>query len=219
MPFVNREVDFSEFMEELHKKIQTGGNPAALAFFESFLQEQLPQELKRRAAPEWDGRTVVAGDFDVLYPMAADILLDAATMNASEAHPTIYEEASAVSLALCQYLNELFQCSGDEGFDFIPIKSYSSMMAEAGYIEIHDGKISLTPAGIAAAQEVEEQIEGLKATGDFPLSQGLADGTYWQRTDLVEEAGMVPTCCGEPMTAEDDHGRFTCWKCGKTVAV
>ena len=53
----------------------------------------------------------------------------------------------------------------------------------------------------------------------FPPSEGLADGTYFYRTALVEHMGNVPTCCGEPMSAEDDHGRFRCWKCNKTVAV
>lgn len=164
MSFVNKELEFNEFMKQLHQRIQRGGNAAALIFFECFLQEELPRELKRRAAPDWDGRTVNAGDFDTIYPMAVGILHDAATATASENLPDIYEEASAVSKVLCEYLNELFQCSGDDGFDFIPIRSYSQMMAEAGLVNLTPGPdgqtmVSLSEKGEQVAREVEQKIE------------------------------------------------------------
>jgi len=44
-------------------------------------------------------------------------------------------------------------------------------------------------------------------------------GGYWDRTDQVQASGRVPTCCGEPMVACDDHGRFMCFSCGNTVTV
>ncbi len=163
MPFVNKEIDFGEFMKQLRQRLEKEGNSAALSFFEFFLEKQLPEELKRGAVADWDGRTVNAGDFDALYPMAAEILHDAATRNASEAHPDIYKEASAVSLAFCDEFNELFQCSGDDKFDFIPIKSYTEMMAEAGLVNVIYGlddqkMVSLSEEGERIAREVEEEI-------------------------------------------------------------
>lgn len=149
MPFINKEIEFSEFMERLHRRIQKGGNAAALSFFKCFLRDELPREVMRQAVSGWNGR-VVAGDFDVIYPEAAKIFLDAATRNASECHPDIYEEASAVSLAFCGELNELFQCSGDGVFDFIPIKPYSEMAVEAGLLERvrgPDGQTLVRPTG------------------------------------------------------------------------
>ncbi len=53
----------------------------------------------------------------------------------------------------------------------------------------------------------------------LPPSKGHDDGTYYIRTDLVEQNGDVPTCCEKPMVAMDDHGRFTCFTCGNIVAV
>ncbi|MCX6722180.1 MAG: hypothetical protein NTY04_03245 [Candidatus Staskawiczbacteria bacterium] len=165
MPFVNKEVDFNEFMSQLHQRIQKAGNREALVFFECFLKDQLPAELTRRASADWDGSILTAGDFDVLYPIAVEILHDAATRNASEAHLNIYEEANAVSLAFCEYLNELFQCSGEGAFDFIPVKSYSQMMAEAGFVELKKDAsgqttVSLTEKGETAVEEVKRQING-----------------------------------------------------------
>jgi hypothetical protein len=129
MPFVNKEIQFDEFMKRLHQRIQGGGNNhPCLSFFECFLLEELPREVRANVVvPNWDGR-VNAGDFDAIYPMAANILHDAASRNYSEAHPDIFKEANAVSAAFCDELNELFCCSGDETFDFIPIKSYTDMI-------------------------------------------------------------------------------------------
>lgn len=164
MSFTNKEVRFEDFMQRLHQRIQRGGNSAALIFFECFLKNQLLEELKRGAAADWDGQTVNAGDFDGLYPVAADILHGAATRDASEAHPDIYKEASAVSQAFCDELNELFQCSGDEVFDFIPIKSYTEMMVESGLAKTTfgpDGQtmVALSEKGEEVAREVERELK------------------------------------------------------------
>jgi len=120
--------------------------------------------LNRRALPEWDRETLCAGDFDALYPIATEILRAAATREASEAHPDIYNEASIVSKAFCDELNELFQCSGEEVFDFIPIKPYTQMLVDAGLANVMpgpDGKpmVSLTEQGKAAAAEVDQAIK------------------------------------------------------------
>ena len=163
MSFVNKEIRFDKFMEQLRQRIERGGNIAALIFFGSFLQRALPEELRRAAVADWDGHTVSAGDFDVLYPLAVRILHDAATRNASEVHPDTYKEANAVSSAFCEELNELFQCSGEEVFGFIPIKSYSQMMAEAGLVDLSHGPdgqtmVSLSDEGKRVAREVEDEI-------------------------------------------------------------
>lgn len=47
----------------------------------------------------------------------------------------------------------------------------------------------------------------------------LTNESYWDRTDQVQQSGQVPQCCGKPMTAEDDHGRFLCFSCGGRIAV
>ncbi|MEK7562438.1 MAG: hypothetical protein AAB509_02045 [Patescibacteria group bacterium] len=165
MSFVNKELEFNEFIRRLHQRIQRGGNVAALIFFECFLQEELPRELKRQAAvPDWDGRTVNAGDFDAIYPMAANILHDAASRSHSECHPDIFTEASVVSSAFRDELNELFQCSGNDVFDLIPIKSYTEMAVEAGLVKLTlgpDGQmmVSLSKEGERVAREVEQEIK------------------------------------------------------------
>lgn len=164
MPFVNKEIDLGEFMKQLHQRIQKTGNTAVLIFFESFWAEQLPEKIKRAADPSWDGRTVNAGDFDEIYPIAARMLRDAASRNFSEAHPQIYEEAHEVSIAFCDELNELFQCSGKEKFDLIPIKSFAQSMAEAGLVKIDQGpdgqgNVTLTDRGEKLAEEFEQDLK------------------------------------------------------------
>jgi len=91
--------------------------------------------------------------------MAVDILHDAASRNFSE-HSNTYADAHVVSAAFCEELNEFFQCSGEEGFDLIPIKSFVDMAAEAGVIKVEDGKVSLTPEGEEVAQSIEREIKG-----------------------------------------------------------
>ncbi|MBN1325736.1 hypothetical protein JW977_02030 [Candidatus Falkowbacteria bacterium] len=136
MPFVNKEIDIGEFMKQLRRRLEKSGDIAALSFYEFFLEEQLPEELKRRVAADCDGRTVIAGDFDVIYPMAAELLRNAAARNFSEVHSEIYNEANAVSIAFCDELNEFFQCSGDEKFDPIHIKSFVQTMVDAGLVKV-----------------------------------------------------------------------------------
>jgi predicted methyltransferase len=93
--------------------------------------------------------------------MATRILHSAATAIASEAHPDIYNQASSVSRIFCEFLNELFQCSGDSNFEHIPIRSYSEMMADAGLIKVNEGRVSLTSLGEAVANEVGDAVRRL----------------------------------------------------------
>lgn len=134
MPF-NREkiVNVSDFLNQLHEKLKAGGDPAPLGFFEIFLKDQLVGDLKEMVGmPDWDGRAN-AGGFDSIYPHAVEILHEAAGRNYSEVHPDIYKEAHAVSAAFCELLNEVFECSGDDGvFNLIPIRSFVEMAVEAG---------------------------------------------------------------------------------------
>ena len=162
MPFVNKVIDFNEFMEQLHQRLQREGNSEALMFFECFLQKQLPRGFKHRAVPGWAGG-VNAGDFDVIYPMAANILFNSASENYSESNPDSYKEADAVSRIFCDMINELFQCSGDDGFDLLPIKSYVEMMADRGLVKLTpapDGRtmVTLSEEGERLARKVEEEI-------------------------------------------------------------
>jgi len=171
MPFIDKEVEFDQFMKQLHQRIQRGGNAAALSFFECFLQEELLRELKRQAASDWDGRTVNAGDFDAIYPMAVEILHDAASRNYSECHPDIFEEASAVSSAFFDEINELFQCSGNEVFELIPIKSYTEMMAEAELVKLTpgpDGQMIVSPSEEAerVLREIREEFKDYDVRDD-----------------------------------------------------
>lgn len=160
MPFTNKEIHISDFLKQLQERIKSQGNSNALIFFEIFLQKGLVEEIKKHpdVAPNWDGR-VNAGDFDVIYPLAVEILHDAASRNFSE-HSNTYADAHAVSIAFCDELNEMFQCSGEEKYDLIPIKSFIDMAAEAGVVQVEDGMVSLTPEGEEIAQSVERQIKG-----------------------------------------------------------
>lgn len=58
--------------------------------------------------------------------------------------------------------------------------------------------------------EKEIRLQGLVA---------IAEGDYWGRTDGIVADGRTPTHCGEAMVAEDDHGRFVCFKCGARAAL
>lgn len=80
-------------------------------------------------------------------------------------------------------------------------------------------EISPTSRGMDEALKRLFGNRGGKPAQPFPLSKGLADGTYLIRTDLIQQSGQVPTCCGKPMVAADDHGRFKCFSCGNLVAV
>ena len=160
MPFVNKEIHIDDFLEQLSKRIELQGNSNTRIFFEIFLQKGLVEAIKKHPglAPNWDGR-VNAGDLDVIYPLAVEILHDAASRNFSE-HSNTYADAHAVSTAFCDELNEMFQCSGEEKFDLIPIKSFVDKAVEAGVIKVEDGMVNLTPEGEEIAQEMERQIKG-----------------------------------------------------------
>lgn len=147
-------------MEGLHRRIESQDNSNAQIFFEIFLQKGLVEAIKNYPgiAPNWDGR-VNAGNFDVIYPLAVDILRNAAFRNFSE-HSNTYADAHAVSVNFCEELNEMFQCTGEEKFDLISVKSYVDMAVEAGVVEIKNGMVSLTPEDEKVAQSVEREIKG-----------------------------------------------------------
>lgn len=119
-------------MQAVRRRILKSENEDAMIFFDSFLGDHFIEEIKPNFRDGWDG-LVNAGDYDQLYPLVAEILFDAATRNHSEGHVNIYKDASAVSLAFCEELNEVFQCSGNETFIFIPIRSFSEMMIKSGH--------------------------------------------------------------------------------------
>jgi hypothetical protein len=139
MAFINKEIQLSDFMEQLHKRIQSSCNSDVLIFFRIFLQESLIRAVKEHSglAPDWDGR-VNAGDFDVIYPMAVEIIHDAASRNFSE-HSNTYADAHTISIAFCNELNEFFQCTGEEKFDLIPIKSFVDMALKAELLKYRMG--------------------------------------------------------------------------------
>lgn len=47
----------------------------------------------------------------------------------------------------------------------------------------------------------------------------LPNSSYWDRTDRIKALGQTPQCCGKPMSAEDDHGRFICFDCGSHTSL
>jgi len=157
MPFVNTEIQLTDFLEKLRQRIESNGDSAVLISFDHSLREGLVKEVKE-CATDWDG-CVNAGDFDAIYPMAVKILRDTAGRNLSEAHPDTYDEAHSVSVAFCEELNDVFQCSGDEEFDLIPINSLVDTAVEAGMVQVKDGLVNLTPKGEEMAKEVEAKIQ------------------------------------------------------------
>ena len=158
MPFVDKIIKMKDFLDGLHERLKKGGDSHALIFFECFLQNDLEGALKEHTVPNWDG-SVSAGDFDGMYPFAANMLHDAASSGYSEAHPDVYKDAHAVSVVFCEELNEIFECTREESFNLIPIKSYAEMMVEAGLIEAKDGFVRLTPKGKEVAENVEREIK------------------------------------------------------------
>lgn len=157
MPFVNKEIQLREFLERVHQRIKAGGNGEALGLFKIYVMGGLIRRLQE-LNPSWVGR-VAAGNFDVLYPMAVEILHDAAATNYSECHPDIYKNADVVSEAFCAELNEFFECSGEHVFQRVAIVSYVEMMQAAGLIEVQNGVVQETPLGVAVAEEVQRQID------------------------------------------------------------
>jgi hypothetical protein len=154
MPFVNKEIHINDFLELLHKRIESQGDSNARIFFEIFLQGGLLKKIKNNYKVAPDGR-VNAGDFDVIYPFAVDILRNAANGSFSE-HSNTYVDAHTISVAFCEELNEFFQCSGNEKFDLIPIESYVDMAIEAGIVRVKNGMISLTLKGEEMAERKQK---------------------------------------------------------------
>lgn len=157
MSFVNQEIELTDFLKKLRQRIESGSNQNVLTLFDTTLPEELGETIEKRST-NWAGR-VNAGDFDAIYPLAVEILRDTAGRMFSEAHPNIYKEAHAVSVAFCDELNEMFQCSGEEKFDLIPIKSFVDMAVEAGTVRVVDESVQMTPKGVAMAQETERGIK------------------------------------------------------------
>ena len=160
MPFQqNKVLQLSDFLDEVHIRLEHGGNESALALFDTTLQMRLAIELRSQGmvSGNWDGR-VTAEDFDTIYPIAAGMLRKTASGLYSEAHPDSYKLAHQVSEALCGQLNDTFECSGEEEFELIPVKSYVEMMAEAGLVKVDKGMVSLTPEGVATAQSFGSEI-------------------------------------------------------------
>lgn len=160
MPF-NKEktIKICDFLSRLRKRLEAGNNPSVLIFFESFLEKRLVTELIEQTDVQSDlaELEVLAGDFDVFYPFAVQRLHDAASKNYSEAHLDIYEEAHVVSEAFCAELNEVFECSGEDGvFNLIPIQSFTTMAAKAGVVTVEDGKVKPTSKGIEMAESLKK---------------------------------------------------------------
>lgn len=70
----------------------------------------------------------------------------------------------------------------------------------------------LTPCPMGCGRLTEDPAGG-------PCRACWAAPTYHGRTDQVLHFGAGPSCCGEPMVACDDHGRFRCFSCGRTGSV
>jgi hypothetical protein len=150
-------IKIGEFFDRVHERLEAAGsNVETISFFKIFLQNSLVDESLRSgwAQSGWDRLGLAAGDFDVLYPKAAEMLRDAASRNYSEAHPDTYEVADAISKALCEELNTFFEFTGKEVFDPIPIRSFIDTMVDEGLIAVEDGLIKLTPKGEAMAYSV-----------------------------------------------------------------
>ncbi|MEW5908120.1 MAG: hypothetical protein AB1643_03030 [Patescibacteria group bacterium] len=153
-------INIKDFLEQLHDRLREKEDSSACIFFEVLLQNQLVAEIKKQEGlvPNWDG-SANAGDFDVIYPIAANILFSAASSGFTE-HINTYKPAHAVSVAFCELLNEIFECSGEHGFDLIPIRSFVDMAVDAGVVKVKDGVVSLTPEIEEIAQNMEREIEG-----------------------------------------------------------
>lgn len=125
MPFENKEIQLSDFLEGVRKRIKAGGNEDALRFFESFLRNDLVREIEKHPdrIPDWQGEAE-ASDFDKVYPMAVDLLADAAVRNFREELDT-YALADAVSAAFCEEINSTFNLSGDDAFKLTTIGSFT----------------------------------------------------------------------------------------------
>jgi hypothetical protein len=146
MTFQNRDVSLQEFMSQLRSRVQQ--NKGDLVLFDMALQhrDRFRKQVQEMlgANDDWDG-IVNAGNFDEIYPLAAQMLRDLASNLYSEAHPTIYEDANKVSTMFSEQLNETFQATGKMTYDLIPIKSWADIMSDAGLVRIEDGMVTPVP--------------------------------------------------------------------------
>src|SRR6185369_11343794 len=129
MPFkTEKRLSLNDFVSGAKKRLE--GNPAAIACLEIFLTGNLASDLAREAGfiPP-DDQLLAPGDFDVVFPFVATKLHQAASRNYSEVHSDAYDVADAVGEALRAQLNEFFECSGNDEFDPIRIKSYAELIA------------------------------------------------------------------------------------------
>ena len=159
MPFRNKVISLSSFLGTVRTRLEQDSDSSTLTFFDtsvSGLQRELQERGMVRVGRE--DLAVNAGDFDVIYPVAAGLLREAASSLYSEAHPDSYQLAHQVSEAFCGQLNETFECTGKEEFELIPVKSYVEMMAEAGLVRVDNGMVSLTSQGEATAQSFGKEI-------------------------------------------------------------
>jgi hypothetical protein len=162
MPFAeDKAVKLPDFLAQVHKRVELIDNPGALIFYEIFLERHLEEEyLKTVETPKgWDG-DFLPGDFDAIYPLATEMLRDAASRNFSELHRDTYQIAHQISVAFCDQLNDTFECTGEDGYDLIRIRSYVNEAVEAGIIQREgNGIVTLTPEGERMAQEIEEMMQ------------------------------------------------------------
>lgn len=160
MSFVNKEIELTDFLKKLRQRIESASDSSILVLFDTTLPEELAEAVKEHTTG-WSGRSN-AGDFDHIYPLAVNILRETAGRMFSEVHSGIYKEAHAISVAFCDELNEMFQCSGADKFDLIPIKSFVDMAVEADTVRVEDDSVQLTPKGEEMARETEAEIQSMK---------------------------------------------------------
>lgn len=158
MTFQNREIPLREFLGQVRTRVEQAGGD--LILFDTTLQTGLQHEFQQRyRIPDaWNG-IVNAGDFDQLYPLAAEMLRSSASSLYSKAHPDIYQHAHGISEAFCGELNGVFQATEDEAFELLPIKSWADMMSDTGLVTIENGMVIPTPMGTEVDQDFGRGIE------------------------------------------------------------
>jgi len=145
-----------EFLRGVQERLEEDGS--AKIFFEVFLADNLMAELNRNTpdvSVDLETEILDQETWQAVYSIAAGILWDAACRNSSEAHPDIFEEATKVSIAFCEEVNDRLHF----GFEAILIKSPTAMMAEAGLVKVVDGFVELTPTGEQAAKEIGDIVK------------------------------------------------------------
>jgi len=127
--------EIGKFLNDLGRRLEE--SHGSLALFNSFLKSSLIWEINK----QMQGSEINLGDdftdersWRVIYQIAAEILFDAALREHSEVHPDIFKEASDLSLAFCEEINESMRFD----MEFIPIKSPVDEMIEEGFVEVND---------------------------------------------------------------------------------